>query len=185
MATKLPEARINSLGYQAISIALATLAAQGLNALLYLAAARATSPVAFGRIVTSIAIGMISTLVLDFGVNALWVRELNSSRITKEWLATLIVRKNIVALILGTIIWALATLFGFNLSDSLLIYISVVAFQSSLVPLRAAKKGTRVALALLLERVFAAGTFTTLCFAGLNPSLALVPSLALGSFTSA
>lgn len=171
-----------STGRQAVTIASASVLAQGLTAGLFIVGARSTTPAHFGVIVTGIGLGTSLAALLDFGTNSLWVRDIASGRVdqTEIW------RRQHGKVFLAILVAIAAVCADFGLGRSTLavaggISLGQVYFQAALVSIRAHSMAGRLAIMQVAERAFAAMVMVALVGGGLNGGSALVWGLILGS----
>ncbi len=153
---------------------------------MYLWAARSVDPATFGQVVAAIALGTVGAGFIDFGSNALWVREVASGRLSEAALGERSVGKVAVAFALS-LLWAAITVVVIGsefLWVAAPIALSLVINQVSQVPLRGAALGERVGLSVLTDRTVAIVTFTALCLLGFEPVAVLWLCLALGSLSA-
>jgi O-antigen/teichoic acid export membrane protein len=166
-------------------MAVGAAASQGIVAVIYIFAARSSEPSSYGLVVAAIALGMALSGFVDFGTNNLWVRELASGRLELDEVSGRAGGKLVLVAGGSTVAVVLVAFLNPTYIGAPLILFAVVALQTSLVPLRAEKKGITVALLLIAERVAAAVVFGLAWIFGADLLSALVPSLVLGSLMAA
>lgn len=175
-----------SIGIQAVALALAAGGAQIIVAFLYIVSARSTEPENFGLVVTAIAIGTTAVGFLDFGTNSLWVREIASNRLDVKRLGQKIASKLLYALVaLGA--WTMLTAVFFRPTSIWMagpVAMCVLLSQSMQVPLRGHGRGDLVAFANLIDKLAAACAFILLLALNVVPSMALWACLASGALFS-
>jgi O-antigen/teichoic acid export membrane protein len=162
-------------------LSLGTALSQGLTAVLFILTARSSPVEIFGLVAASIAAGMVAAGLVDFGFNSLFTRELASRKLG---LAEFWARANAKVLVgagLSAIWFAYGFLWDSNQISSSLVFLSVLVFQTSLVPLRAASESATITLLFILERLLATCVFFTLVVLELSSSQALVISLLTGT----
>lgn len=177
----------NSIGFQAIALAVSTGTAQLVTAVLYIFTARTSAPSDFGLVVTSIALGTAAVGLLDFGTNSYWIREIAANRLGLPLLGKRLASKllySVAALAAWTAITAaLVPSSGLWLAGP--VAMSIIVNQSCQVPLRALGRGDLVAIAILLDKTMAGASFMLLLAAGTLPLTALWLSLSIGGILSA
>lgn len=173
--------RVGSVSSQAIFLASASAGAQVIVAIMYILTARGSDPAIYGQTVTAISIGMATVGFIDFGTNQLWVRELASERRTVADLSRSVSGKLAIAAGVGLIGGLALLALRPALASAAVIFLAGIVSQTMLVPLRAARRGERVAALLLLERLMALVFFAVLTRVGFEPTFALWVSLACGT----
>lgn len=175
-----------SLHRQAMLVAASSGVAQVVLAIVYAVAARLAGPSSFGAVAAAFAVATGVAGFLDFGSNALWVREVASRRSTMASIASRFVWKSATAVLVGGVgaivlvttgspgTWLLAVAYGAG----------VVVNQASAVFLRADHRSERIAFALLSERALDLTIFGATVALGLEPILALAVALAAGTWLS-
>jgi len=170
-----------TLGGQALPLIIATGASQVVTAVLFIVAARLTSVQLFGLAATSVALGTVSSGLLDFGFNSFFTRELAAGRITLETYWAKAKTKITIAAVLAFSWFCIFVSINTILSMSSLIFFSVLLFQTLLVPLRAHSRGSVISTLVLVERFSAAGIFVIFIQLGPNPATSLIISLFAGT----
>jgi O-antigen/teichoic acid export membrane protein len=162
-------------------LSLGTGISQGLTAVLFILTARSSPVETFGLVATSIAIGMVAAGLLDFGFNSLLTRELASGNIglTEFW-----ARANGKVLV-GAGLAAMWVSYGMIFDGyhvvAALVFLFVLVFQTSLVPLRATSESLAISLLFIWERTVAIAVFFSLLLLNFAESQALVVSLLTGT----
>jgi O-antigen/teichoic acid export membrane protein len=184
--TDLKHSFAKRLGLQPLYMAAATGLSQVSLAIVYVLAARDVGPVEFGRVIAAIAMGNVGAGLIDFGSNALWVRERAKGILPNETLARKTFSKLLCATgvmsawIAGVLVLAPDT----PLWMAAPIAISVLLNQSLQVPLKGIGRSDRVALAVLVERTSALGLIFVMIVLGLQPAEVLWLVLCLGSLSA-
>lgn len=172
---------IHSVGSQAIALALGAALSQVLVALLYINAARASSPSEYGIVVSAIALGNALVGFIDFGSNSLWVRELASQELSIDEVGTRAVIKLLIVGLIGVVATAASCLWLPQFVFAPAVLAAVAYVQTMVVPLRSERRGIAVSVILLTERAAAAAIYVVAILAGANPLVALIPALVSGS----
>ena len=173
---------------QALALAAATGAAQLLTAVLYILAARGSSPAHFGEAVTAIAIATAGAGFLDFGTNNYWVRELARGTNSIAVLGSR-ARGKIAISSAAALIWVITTALLFP--GNLIVFAGLLAAltlatQTAQVPLRAQRRGHLASISVISERLAASVIFIALAYGlHLEPALALCISLSCAPAVSA
>ncbi len=177
--------KIRSLGSQTTMLSLGTALSQGLTAVLFILTARSSPVEIFGLVAASIATGMVAAGLLDFGFNSLLTRELASGRVelTEFWARAK--AKALIGAGLAAIWSAYGFLFDIHQVSSSLVFVFVLIFQTSLVPLRAKSESTAITLLFISERMVAIVVFFSLELLQVPESQALVISLLTGTGVAA
>lgn len=176
--------RKSGVGFQALVLIVAMAFSQSITAVLFIVTARLSAVDLFGQVATSVAIGMVSAGLLDFGFNSLFTRDIAANVVTLEQYWSKAKSKILIGFFLAAI-WFLSTFTThFVLSLSAIVFISVLAFQTLLVPLRAQSRISVVAALFLTERASAAIVFAIMYFLGNPPSISIIFSLTFGTLLS-
>lgn len=175
------EPRVRSVGAQAILLATATGASQVLVALVYLFAARGSTPAEYGQTVVAIALGTAAVGFVDLGTNALWTREVARDHLDRQTLSARILGKLLAAVAVALIALLAFAVWAPQLIPAPAILLASTIGQTLLVPLRARRRGDTVAWLLFTERAVAAVIFTAMIVAQMRVDLALWISLAFGT----
>lgn len=175
-----------SLKTQAFAVAGAVGVAQVVVAVLYLVAARESNVEDFGSVVAAVAAGVASFGLLDFGTNALWVREISAGRLSSSEHAR---RAK----------WKIFYIFGIAVMWAA--FISLVApgspfwisgfitfaqgfAQTVQTSLRAAGRSELAGASILIDKGASALVFLSLWLTGVDVLAAFVVSLVAGPFVS-
>lgn len=162
-------------------LALGTAFSQGLMGVLFILTARSSSVEIFGLVAASIATGMVAAGLLDFGFNSLLTRELASGKVG---LAEFWARANMkmqIGVALATVWFAFGIFFDRYQMSASLVFVLVLIFQTTLVPLRAANEAVSITLLFFFERMIATIVFFSLVFLDLTESEALTISVLIGT----
>ena len=179
-------AKQRGLASQATILVTATAISQVITALIYLVPARLTGPSTYGPVVAAIALGTAAVGYFDFGTNSLWVREVARSAMVPMDLGERVRAKLFLALFMcstwvvtvlvltqGSVYWIAGPIAFFTLSS-----------QTMQVSLRGAAQAHLVAMAVLLDRVFAALILGGTLVLGLSPADGLSTALCAGPVLS-
>ncbi|MDN4490648.1 polysaccharide biosynthesis C-terminal domain-containing protein [Demequina sp. SYSU T00068] len=175
-----------SISRQALWLVGSTVIAQAIFAVVYLLAARGGTPAEFGAAAAAAALGTAAAGYIDFGSNALWVRESARGKLRPTTIASLVLSKNIVAATLA-IAWIAATLTLF--ADTPLWVAGTSAFalvwsQTWQVPLRGAALIGRVSIAVIADRAVALAVLGGLLASGRSVAVAFGAALLIGPLVS-
>ncbi len=170
-----------SLSGQALPIIAATGVSQAVTALLFIVAARLSTVDLFGLAATSVALGMVISGLLDFGFNSFFTRDLAASRVSVEVYWAKAKTKIAIGAIVATVWFCVLIQFNDLLAQSSLIFLSVLTFQTLLVPLRAQSRGGLLASLFLVERLLAAVMFALLLQVGVDSATSLMLALVFGT----
>lgn len=171
-----------SVSTQTTLLSLGTAISQALTAILFIVTARTSQVEVFGLVATSIAGGMVAAGLLDFGFNSLLTRELSSGRVTVTGFESRAKSKLIIGLCVS-ILWFASTIqFGIYQAASSLVFLSVLTFQTVLVPLRSESRSSSITLLFILERSSAMVLFLALTSLGVVQVQSLIISLLTGTF---
>ncbi|MFK4242882.1 lipopolysaccharide biosynthesis protein [Micromonospora chokoriensis] len=145
------------LAAQTVILVVAGAASQALYAVLVALVANRAGPAAFGLAAGAMGVGGMLVGVVDFGFNAFSLRELAAGRISEEsyWNRLRVLFAVAVAGALVISMAALATPWPELGLVVALVLLSRTAINGVVVPLRAARRVTKVAAVLLLERLVA------------------------------
>ncbi|MEX5306085.1 oligosaccharide flippase family protein [Kocuria sp. CPCC 205258] len=171
---------------RSIILAVSQILSQGAIAILYIVVARESGAASFGGVVAAIALANFLAGIVDFGTNSLWVRGLVTNALSHDKLTARMSSKLIIAAGVGGVVAALSAIL---LSETFyylsgLLTVSVAFFQCAIVSIKAAGAGTRLSVAILLERLLAIFWFFILLWVGLDAHIALVLALSIGSFSA-
>ncbi|TFD49819.1 lipopolysaccharide biosynthesis protein [Cryobacterium frigoriphilum] len=175
------------VGTQALALAASTGSAQVLVAVIYVVAARDSSPAQYGLIVAAIAIGIVAAGFLDFGTNTLWVRELTTGRLTTRQFGARLLGKLIIAAVI-CLFGALAAVLIFPQTALWMaapVTFCIMLNQSMQVALRGARRAEVVALSIVTDRLVAVGAFFVLIALGGTSRDVLWAALSIGSLAAA
>ena len=175
----------SGLTLQVVLLLLATLLAQVLVAILYILAARGVSKSEYGDVVSAIALGGAIVGLVDFGTNALWVREFATERLSYERFRDLALTKILVAVVVAVLFACFALALKQRLGLGVGILLGTIAFQTAVVPLRAQQRGDLVAGLMLSERALGVLSFAILYRMGFDSAMALGLALPVGSLGTA
>lgn len=168
-------------------LALTTGIAQIILALIYISAARSTSPSNYGTVITAIALGSSAVGFIDFGTNSYWIRELAKAELNRVELSNRMTSKLAIAFILA-IVWialVLITMHGSMLWMAGPIAFALIANQSLQVPLRGIARNDLVSLNVLTDKVVAGLVYLALALAGVEAVSRLWIALSFGAITAA
>jgi O-antigen/teichoic acid export membrane protein len=182
-----PFAPRRSVAAQAVLLAVSTGIAQLIVAGLYIVSARSASPEQFGYIVAAIALAMSAVGFIDFGTNALWIRDFARGQLTTLDLGARLSTKLVVALLLS-LVWALCCVLLFPQSGYWIaspIALTLILNQSSQVPLRAAGRADLVSVSLIVDRITAAVVLLLFIAFGVEAFSVLWVALSVGSLAAA
>ena len=177
----------HGVGTQAVMLASATGIAQLIVAGMYIGAARSASPAQFGFVVAAVAIGNAAVGFLDFGTNALWVRELARGKLAQQRLGHAALSKLLIGLALG-VLWVPLTFVLLPRSVYWIaapIALALLANQTMQVSLRGIGRADLVAWSILTDRVIGGSVLTGLFLIGLPPFTTLWIALSAGSMGAA
>jgi O-antigen/teichoic acid export membrane protein len=143
------------LSYHALLLAFASavgqLAMVGVFALL----GRLGGPASIGVLSVSLSVGAVSASLIDFGANALWVRELSGHRITPREFGVRSGSKIFVGLAVSGLI-ALVCLLGprplSDYSGTSLVLASLIVVQTFQIPVRTQQRNVALSLCLLMDK---------------------------------
>lgn len=172
---------------QALYLVIATGSAQALVAVAYIIAARGSDPAAFGAVASAIALGMALIGIVDFGANSLWVRSIASGELTMEEITGRSVWKIALAAlisVLATIIVLSLSLPSEYLSVGFIFFLSTLA-QLTQVPLRAAARSDRIAIAVASSRIVGFGLLLALTQLNVPATTALWIALSMNAIVEA
>jgi O-antigen/teichoic acid export membrane protein len=175
-----------SLGTQAVVIALSTGVSQVILAVLYLVAARSAGVESYGSVVAAVAAGLATFGLLDFGTDALWVREIAAGRLDPSEYSRRAVSK--LAIILVTaVLWAVVI--GLLFTSTLYWLSGFFAFAQGLsqtvqTAVRASGRAELAGGAILIDKGVAALVFFGLWLGGADVLVALVLGLLAGPVAS-
>lgn len=172
---------------QTMLLAFSTALGQVIVAVMFIWAARSTSPQSFGPVVAAIAAGSTLAGFIDFGSNSLWVREVSTRRMSLVSLGARLGNKLVVGLLVASV-WCSATVLlvpALQLWIAGPIALSILLNQSFAVPLRAAGRTDLVAVGMLWDRLVAVSAFAVLLALRLEATVALWLSMTLGPFAAA
>ncbi|TCK20929.1 lipopolysaccharide biosynthesis protein [Pseudonocardia endophytica] len=171
-----------SLGGQAVSIAIGLGASQLLTAVIFVAAARASSPQNFGVVAAAVSLGLVVAGVVDFGTSNMWVRDLaNGNSHIGEVSARATGKICICVLIFG--VSGLVTIAGgvdWRYLAACPIGISFLLKQTADVGLRAGSRGHHYAISGLIDKATAFALFLTLLALEAPADLAMCIALSAG-----
>ena len=177
------------VGMQSVLLAGATGITQIALAAMYVVVARQAGPSQYGFVITAIALGMTFSSFLDFGSNALWIREGASGRLDEAQLGTRVLSKIILSTVLMAV-WTGAAVAGHFGSGSLWvsgpIAVASLVGQTAQMSLRRLGRVDLVALSVLLDRgVGLAVLFVLLFGVRVDPLAALWMAIVAGSSAGA
>ncbi|WP_062465388.1 lipopolysaccharide biosynthesis protein [Demequina soli] len=175
-----------ALHHQALLVAGSTAVAQLLMAVIYALAARVSGPEAFGRTATAITVAMSVAGLVDFGTNALWIRDLANKSARFPDVARRYAWKAIATGAAGALGFLALGAAGEPLSwkVSAFLGIAIVLNQATAVFLIADHRSERVAVALIVERLAGAAAFGLAFAVHASVEWALPLALLLGSMAS-
>ncbi|MFZ7086697.1 lipopolysaccharide biosynthesis protein [Curtobacterium sp. RRHDQ10] len=163
---------------QIVSMAGASAIAQILIAVLYLVAARVSSPAQYGVVVAAIALGQSGAGFFNFGTNELWVRDLARGKLDRQTFSCRLSSKLILAF-LAALSWAFVQ---YLIAPSMEwwwvgpgIAFSTIFTQSLQVPLRAAARGHISAFSQIVDKAISG----LIMGGGLALHAEVLPSLAI------
>lgn len=175
--------RERGLASQAVTMAGASAVAQAVNALVFVAVARGTSPADFGVVVAVLGVAAAAAGAIDFGSNTLWIREMAAGRLPVEVYEERLTAKLVAGLAAAVLVTA--GLFASGADRRWLmgapVALASVFEQASLVRLSAAAQGQRVALALVVDKLVAGVVLASVLGGGHRPADWLWLCLALGT----
>lgn len=179
--------RFRSLRGQSVLAVVSTGASQLAILLVYLFAARGAGPAEFGQAVAAIALGVSFAGFLDFGANALWVREIARGTLGMTELGSRS-RAKFVAAVVIALVWAALCVWVF--SDGMLLVatpILLVTIVSDLarVPLKGIARADLVAVLIVIDRSTVVCSFLVLQSIGVDSIDALWVALLMGPIVSA
>jgi len=163
------------LGKQALFLVGSTALAQVTYALVYLIAARDAPVAEFGAVAAAIALGTAAAGYLDFGTNALWVREVAKGELSLSRLSSLTITKLLIAFFVA-LIWAVAWLSAAPNSSMWLAGpagATLLLSQTMQVPLRGAALIERVAISIVADRAVVLVILLTFIAAAAPASISL------------
>lgn len=174
--------RERSLNAQTVALALGTVVAQLLMAVLFILTARAMDPAEFGTVVTTIALGMVGAGLLDLGSSSYWIRELASGRTSLDELMPKLAAKFFIACGIAVVSTVVSAILYPRFIAAGLLLLSTSTIGTVLVPLRAARRTELVGLLTALDRLAAVSIYFTLTSIGVGPGDGLWISIVLGDF---
>ncbi|WP_258724175.1 lipopolysaccharide biosynthesis protein [Cellulomonas sp. NS3] len=175
--------RERSLASQAVTMAGASAVAQVVNALIFVAVARASSPADFGVVVAVLGVATAAAGAIDFGSNTLWIRELAAQRMPVEAYEKRLAAKLAAGLAAAVLVTACLLASGADRRWLMgaPVALALVFEQACLVRLAAAAQGQRVALALVVDKLVAGSVLAAVLVGGHRPADWLWLCLALGT----
>lgn len=176
--------KTRSLGAQAVALASGTALAQVIVAVMYIITARNAGPESYGQVVAAIALGGSALGFFDFGTSAFWIRERASDRMTLETFSARVTRKLSIALVLFAVALIIAIIWFPQFVPSCAVFLAGTVTQTSMVPLRAARRGEVVAMLSIVERAAAVPVFAIALVVKADPLQALWISLTIGTLTA-
>ncbi|MDF2045937.1 oligosaccharide flippase family protein [Microbacterium sp. Kw_RZR3] len=179
-----PTRKTRSLGTQAVALAAGTALAQVIVAVLYIVTAREAGPEGYGQLVAAIALGGSALGFFDFGTSAFWIRERASGRMDLETFSARVTRKLVIAVAFFTLAMIFALIWLPQLVPSCAIFLAGTFTQTTMVPLRAARRGEVVAALSIVERAAAVPIFTIALAVHANPLQSLWVALVVGTLTA-
>lgn len=172
--------RQQSLGIQAITLAIGLGFAQLLVAVLFIVTARMIGPDAFGPVASAITLGIVGAGLMDLGATQYWIRESASDRLTQgELNSRASTRLYIVSIIAAAEIAVAGWLAPQFVATGVMLFTTSLSI-TVLVPLRAACKADYVGWLTLLGRGASVVAFFGLLSVEIAPSVSLWSSLAFG-----
>lgn len=168
-------------------LTVATVVAQALTAGTMLLVARGTAVAAFGQVMTVIAVTTVASNLLNFGSNALVVREMSSGRFDAAEFASRFGGKILAALSISLVPLGIAVIDKGSerlLMGGGLLLVALTASQMSLTPVSASQQFGRLSLVIILDKAMALCCVLTLHRAGIRSPDALPFALAAGASVS-
>lgn len=181
-----PKGNLRKLGspsVQALTLAGGTGIAQVAVAATFAVTARLSSPEEFGQVGVAYAAGMVGATLIDFGTNALWLRESIAARMTVVDLRSRFVGKVVVAVIVGAATAMITALSapGSPIAFAGPILIFTVISQGVQVPLRVQMRSDLVGAVIVADRLLASVVFLGFVLTpGTDKILGLAISLCCG-----
>lgn len=172
---------------QAAILAATTVLSQIAVAVIYVLAARWSSPADYGLVVSAVAVGTVAAGVFDFGANSLWIREIASGRLVPSEASNRAMTKLLIAGILSaisgiTLITAFPTSSVWVAAPVAFATVTGFVFQ---IPLRAAAQSHLTAVGVVAGRFLGLVLLLTLVAAGASPTDSLWVSLVAGALAEA
>lgn len=173
--------RARGLASQALLVATASGLAQVVLALLYLLAARSTTPAQFGVVIAASALGQSVATFYDFGTSSLWVREIARDNLDRSVFSARL-RSKFAVLALGVVAWTatgavLGWAYWWVAPASLLATVFSLNLQ---IPLRAAAQAHLAAAAQIGDRLSAFAVFALFWLAGAGGLDGLAAGVVIG-----
>jgi len=179
--------RLPGASSQAMFLVLATGSSQALVAFSYILAARGSDPTQFGAVASAIAVGMALIGIVDFGANSLWVRSIASGELSMEEISRRSLWKMVLAAVIAVLASVVVTVLNLPpeyVCIGFIFFLTTLA-QLTQVPLRAAARSDRVAIAVVVSRVAGFLGLLTLTFSGMPSTTALWVSLSVNAIVEA
>jgi len=175
------------VGPQAVLLAGSTGVAQLLTALIFVLAARSTTPGEFGTIAAAVALGTSFVGLVDFGTNGYWVRELaRGSLDSKEFGRRLVSKIAVAAIVAGVLgVGVHLVLPSSNYWMAAPVGFALFLNQAAQVPLRGMARTELISFSLLFDRVLALIVLVAAVFFGAQAHQMLWISLTVGSLAAA
>jgi O-antigen/teichoic acid export membrane protein len=174
------------LGRQAAVLAGATGVAQIGTAVIYLLAARASGPEAFGYAVTAVAIATSAVGFIDFGTNSLWLREAARGELSPTEMVERAFGKLLIAaavfVIGGVLLFFLVPAPGIWTAAPIGLFL--LLSQTAQVPLRASSRMMTIATSLMVDRAVGLAVLGMGMSAGADGAAVLWVALIAGSTAS-
>lgn len=170
-----------SVSTQTTLLSLGTAISQAITAILFIVTARTSHVEVFGLVATSIAGGIVAAGLLDFGFNSLLTRELASGRVSMTSFNSRAKSKLLIGLFVSVLWFASTIQFGIYQAASSLVFLSVLTFQTVLVPLRADSRSFPITMLFILERTSAMTLFFALTSLGIVHVQSLIIALLTGT----
>jgi len=175
------------VGPQAVLLAGSTGVAQLITALLFVLAARSTSPEDFGTIAAAVALGTSFVGLIDFGTNGYWVRELARQAMSRQEygrrLASKLLIAATVAVVLGVSVHLILPSSNYWMAAP--VGFALFVNQSAQVPLRGMARTELVSFSVLLDRLLALGVLAIAIAVGVAAHEILWLCLTIGSLAAA